>query len=80
MLFSTSRLLLSTTANSNLRHLSSLYRFSAAFPAEQRARFAQDMPVIEDFVTVEEEERLVKEVEPYLKRLVYEQDHWDDVS
>lgn len=33
---------------------------------------------IKDFITETEEENLVKEVEPHLKRLVYEKDHWDE--
>ena len=31
------------------------------------------------FITSDEESSLVREVEPHLKRLVYEKDHWDDV-
>lgn len=34
--------------------------------------------VLRDFVTEEEEETLLREVEPHLKRLHYEHDHWDD--
>jgi alkylated DNA repair protein alkB family protein 7 len=36
------------------------------------------MQVYEDFVTESEEKSLLKEVEPYLKRLRYETSHWDD--
>ena len=32
-----------------------------------------------DFISLEEEENLMKEVEPHLKRQVYEKDHWDEV-
>ena len=32
-----------------------------------------------DFITEIEEQNLVTEVEPHLKRQVYEKDHWDDV-
>ena len=38
-----------------------------------------DIRVVEDFVSEEEEKLLIDEVEPYLKRLRYEKDHWDDV-
>ena len=31
-----------------------------------------------DFITEKEESTLFKEVEPFLKRLVYEKDHWDE--
>ncbi|ELU16415.1 hypothetical protein CAPTEDRAFT_163497 [Capitella teleta] len=34
--------------------------------------------VYKDFISEEEEQSLFDEVEPYLKRLHYEQDHWDD--
>lgn len=37
------------------------------------------MLLMESFITSTEEESLLKEVEPYLKRLRYEFDHWDDV-
>eukprot|EP00093_Oithona_nana_P003168 03168.XXX_86801_87785_1 [CDS] Oithona nana genome sequencing. len=34
--------------------------------------------VINDFINEAEESALIKEVEPHLKRLVYEKDHWDE--
>jgi len=34
--------------------------------------------IIPDFINEEEELSLFKEVEPHLKRLVYEKDHWDE--
>ena len=40
----------------------------------------KSMTLIKDFITTEEEESLFKEVEPHLKRQVYEKDHWDEVS
>ena len=39
-----------------------------------------DFLVYEDFVTAEEESSILQEIEPYLNRLKYEQNHWDDVS
>ena len=42
-------------------------------------KFSSSFLVHEDFVTVEEEAALMAEVEPHLKRLVYEKDHWDEV-
>ena len=36
------------------------------------------MKVIDDFVSEAEEESLLKEIEPYMKRLRYESSHWDD--
>ena len=41
---------------------------------------SENMFVYEDFITEDEEKSLVNEVEPYLKRLHYEHDHWDNVS
>ena len=36
--------------------------------------------VVQNFLNEEEENTLFKEVEPHLKRLRYEANHWDDVS
>ena len=38
----------------------------------------KSMKVLNDFVSEEEEESLIKEIEPYIKRLRYESSHWDD--
>ena len=38
------------------------------------------MVVYPDFLSEDEEKKLLQEVEPYLKRLRYEQSHWDNVS
>jgi len=35
--------------------------------------------VYEDFISEDKEQALVDEVQPYLRRLRYEHDHWDDV-
>lgn len=44
-------------------------------------KIMQDALVIkDDFVNEQEEDCLIKEIEPYMKRLHYEFDHWDDVS
>lgn len=45
---------------------------------ELRAAVLQDMQVYPGFVTEEEEASLLAELEPYLKRMRYEFDHWDD--
>ena len=44
------------------------------------ASLMNDMLVYENFISEEEEKSLLEEVEPYLKRLRYELDHWDNVS
>ncbi|CAH1775034.1 unnamed protein product [Owenia fusiformis] len=36
-----------------------------------------DVILYEDFITVEEEQAILKEIEPYMRRLRYEYDHWD---
>lgn len=41
--------------------------------------FLNDMIVEENFLSEKEEMQLFNEVEPYMKRLLYEFDHWDDV-
>lgn len=44
-----------------------------------KAMFEKDMIIKEDFITEQEEITLLKEIEPYMKKLRYEFDHWDDV-
>ncbi|XP_050353211.1 alpha-ketoglutarate-dependent dioxygenase alkB homolog 7, mitochondrial [Nymphalis io] len=46
--------------------------------AELRATVLQHMRVLPNFVTEEEEAALLAEVEPQLKRMRYEFDHWDN--
>lgn len=40
----------------------------------------RDMAVFADFISASEEEALFAEIEPYLKKMKYERDHWDNVS
>lgn len=40
----------------------------------------RDFTVIQNFITEEEEESLLKEAERFLKKVRYEYDHWDNVS
>lgn len=47
---------------------------------ELRAAVLRDMQVFPDFVSEAEEAALLDELEPYLKRMRYEFDHWDNVS
>lgn len=39
----------------------------------------RDMRLYNDFLSSEEETSIFEEIEPYLKRMRYEFDHWDDV-
>lgn len=46
---------------------------------ELRAEVLRNMRILPDFVTEAEEAALLAEVEPQLKRMRYEFDHWDNV-
>lgn len=50
------------------------------WPADELKDFKNDMKLLPNFITEEEEQKLFEEVEPYMKRLRYEYDHWDDVN
>lgn len=56
------------------------HRYLDASDAAAEDILARDMIIHEDFLSAEEEKSLLDEVEPYMKRLRYEHDHWDDVS
>lgn len=45
-----------------------------------RESIGSSFSVSKDFITEEEEATLMKELEPHLKRMKYEFNHWDDVS
>lgn len=45
---------------------------------ETRIAVMSNFEVIQDYINEEEEAVLVKEVEPHLRRLKYQFDHWDD--
>lgn len=55
-----------------------LMEFHGNWPDDVKRKFLSDMTVIENFVSPDEEADILKEVEPYLKRMRYEVDHWDD--
>ena len=54
--------------------------YLTASDPETESILAKDMLVLPDFLSESEEESLLAEVEPYMKRLRYEFDHWDNVS
>ena len=59
------------------------HHFASSFDAtstQTLESIQRDVDIVEDFITEEEEQSLVNEVELQLKRLRYEKDHWDDVS
>ena len=57
---------------------SHLYSFHPNFPEEHQLSFLQSFLVLEEVVTKDEEATFMKEMEPHLKRHIYEKDHWDD--
>lgn len=54
--------------------------FNDNFTDEEKSVLLNSMLLFEDFLTPNEEKTMFDEVEPYMKRLRYEFDHWDDVS
>lgn len=50
------------------------------WPNGEKEKFISDMVLHTNFLTTNEEESIFGELEPYLKRMKYEFDHWDDVS
>uniref|UniRef100_A0A182T129 Alpha-ketoglutarate-dependent dioxygenase AlkB-like domain-containing protein n=1 Tax=Anopheles maculatus TaxID=74869 RepID=A0A182T129_9DIPT len=58
--------------------VTSCVSFFGQWPEADQASFIKDMRVLERFVDEKEESSLLEEIEPYLKRLRYEFDHWDD--
>lgn len=48
--------------------------------SELKSILEKDLILIEDFISPEEETSLLNEIEPYMKKLRYEYDHWDDVN
>lgn len=53
--------------------------FFGKWPEGEQQDFQQHMRIITDFISEEEERQLHEEIEPYMSRLRYEFDHWDDV-
>ena len=56
------------------------HKVVCASDAVAEKHVSENLRVYEDFISEEEEKCLFDEVEPYLRRLKYEDDHWDDVS
>lgn len=73
-------MILSRTFRSKLarKFSTSCFDFVGEWPSNEKTQFVTDMQVLQDFITPAEEESLLNEVDPYLKRLKYEFDHWDD--
>ncbi|XP_067636408.1 alpha-ketoglutarate-dependent dioxygenase alkB homolog 7, mitochondrial [Eurosta solidaginis] len=54
------------------------FEFHGLWPSVEQQHFLKDLRLHTNFITTEEEEKLLEEIEPYMKRLHYEYDHWDD--
>ncbi|XP_054271789.1 alpha-ketoglutarate-dependent dioxygenase alkB homolog 7, mitochondrial [Macrosteles quadrilineatus] len=48
------------------------------FSEEEKQLICKNMIVVESFINEKEEDCLLKEIEPYMKRLRYEFSHWDN--
>ncbi|KAH8286900.1 hypothetical protein KR018_007717, partial [Drosophila ironensis] len=55
-----------------------LTAFCGVWPESEQRDFLKHMRIITDFISEAEEQQLHEEVEPYMSRLHYETDHWDD--
>lgn len=57
------------------------FDFSKSFKRSEswRSKLVSTMLVYPNFISGEEELLILKEIEPYLSRLHYEESHWDDV-
>ena len=60
------------------RQLISYEPESSEWNQDLRENLEISLKIIPNFITDKDEESLVKEVEPHLKRLVYEKNHWDE--
>lgn len=49
-------------------------------PKDWKIELYNTMKVLPDFISEKEEDILIQEVDPYMKRLRYEYSHWDNVS
>lgn len=76
--YSKSRAMTRLNLNKTCSSENERYDFSEDFPSDLRSRFQNYFEVRGCFISLSEEECLLKEVEPVLKRMRYEFDHWDN--
>ncbi|KAH8364264.1 hypothetical protein KR084_005072 [Drosophila pseudotakahashii] len=55
-----------------------LIAYLGKWPEVEQQEFRKHMRIITDFISEPEEQQLHEEIEPYMSRLRYEFDHWDD--
>ncbi|KAH8296439.1 hypothetical protein KR054_006164, partial [Drosophila jambulina] len=72
------KLSLKLAAESNKVGANHLTAFMGKWPEEEQQEFRLHMRIITDFISEKEEQQLHEEIEPYMSRLRYEFDHWDD--
>lgn len=83
--FSTSSSTIEHVINSIDKNEYVRYKFPKSIEIEnavdiKRQQFDSSFTIVPDVVSVDEELRLINEIEKSLKRLRYQHDHWDDVS
>ncbi|XP_076046082.1 alpha-ketoglutarate-dependent dioxygenase alkB homolog 7, mitochondrial [Oratosquilla oratoria] len=62
----------------NIHDANSLVFYHPECTENTRKEIKKSFTTIENFISEEEEDILMKEIEPHIKRLRYEFDHWDD--
>ena len=70
----------SNPVQTNENNKDQLYFFHPGFREENKGPFKSSFEITRNFIKDEDETNLMDEVEPHLKRLVYEKDHWDEVN
>lgn len=77
---STERTSTSVDKNEYIKYIFSNCSESKSAIEAKRQQIESSFTVIPNIVSVDEESRLVEEIEKSLKRLRYQHDHWDDVK
>ena len=67
-------------SNVEQNHDNKCIQLSGDWAEECKASILCNMLVFRDFITETEEDSIMSEIGPYMKRMRYEYDHWDDVS
>nr|XP_036671994.1 alpha-ketoglutarate-dependent dioxygenase alkB homolog 7, mitochondrial [Drosophila suzukii] len=65
-------------AAENSSYKINLTAYFGKWPEIEQQEFRKHMRIITDFISESEEQQLHEEIEPYMSRLRYEFDHWDD--
>lgn len=60
-----------------LKNYSNLIYFHPEWPQSLMEKFKGSCLIIPDFISMSEENSLLQEIEPHMKRLRYETEHWD---